>query len=979
MAFVAPLIVGAIGLTGTAALIGTAVIDAGLAVGAAYLARRLQPKASSSTSTAALSTSLSLRATSNESRELALGRCASAGSLKFWGTYGPNGADYLQLVMVLADHECDDDGLEKLYVDGVEHTLGTRISNGNVSGRPVSGFESNMWVEYHNGAWDQDADGDLVAHGGWTEDDRGRGVCYVRVTLLYSASVFPNGIPEFLFIFRGAKLYDWRRDSSSGGSGAQRWGQPATYAWSANPTVCLYNFHRGIFVGGSRLAGMGTPDLALPLAAWTAGANACDEDVDLKAGGTEPRYRLGGVLSITDRDNGAVVKEILATMAADLIDSGGVFRPQVGVAQATVLDVTDEDLVADEGVEIVPKLSRAQLINAVYGSFTDPAQMFASQPLPPRISPDDQETDGDYALDTSYALDWVQSGTQGQRILEILRRKGRLQLRLTAKFRSRMAVLESGDWIGWSSPRYGWTGAVFEVMSGSMGRDLTVSLELRVISAGAFAWSEIDDELDPADPAPVDAGGSSFTTVQGIDLDTVLFETDGGAQRPGLRITWTPVTDQTVTQLRLQYRKAGETEALEKVILDPSAGQYGWAEGIQGDTIYEARLLPVTVPARTVAWSGWAASGSTVTQIVEVAQLASAVPPDTITAEMLDAQTRFELSLVTATDDVLGSVAQVDSQAREHRERTAESAIESILETQKNRALWRTEQIDRIAGDRTLGRTVDAIFDDTGDLLDAQRDAAQTSAEAVIRGLLLGNENKAAIKLEQLVRQSADESLAAQIEVVVAQFTEGNETLLAAITNEQIARANADSAIATQVSTVEAALASETAAISAAISEEQVARADADSALAAQITTVSTTVGDNNAAISELLSSVDGIKAQWAVVIDINGTVRGAVKLDATDETSDFTVTADTFKVAFPGESGGDAVPVFSIAMVGGEPKLALRADMLVDGAIVARMIDVAALSAITADIGEVTAGKLRSSDSKFVIDLDAKTLQIIA
>lgn len=978
MAFVAPLIVGAIGLTGTAALIGTAVIDAGLAIGAAYLARRLQPKPSTSAATAVQSTSLSLRAVSNESREIALGRCASAGSLKFWNTYGPNGADYLQLVIVLADHECDDDGLEKLYVDGVEKTLGPRIANGSVSGCPVSGFESNMWVEFHNGAWDQDADGDLVAHAsGWTSDDRGRGVCYARVTMLYDASVFANGIPEFLFVFRGAKLYDWRADSSSGGSGAQRWGQPDTYAWTANPTVCLYNFHRGIFVGGSRLAGMGTPALALPLGSWTAAANACDEDVDLKAGGTEPRYRMGGLLQVTDRDNASIVKEILGTMAAELIDSGGVFRPLVGVAQATVLDLTDEDLVTDDSVEIVPKLSRAQLINSVYGSFTDPAQMFSSQPLPPRISPDDQETDGGYTLDTSYALDFVQSGTQGQRVLEILRRKGRLQLRLTGKFRSRLAVLEAGDWVSWTSSRYGWTGAVFEVLTSSLNRDLTTPVELREIATSAFAWSEAEDELDPADPAPVDAGGSSFSTVLGVSLTTVLFETDGGAQRPGLRITWTPVTDQTVTQLRLQYRKAGETEVLEKVILDPSTGQYSWAEGIQGETIYEARLEPVTVPARTVAWSGWAASGSTVTQIVEVAQLASAVPPGTITPEMLDEQTRFELALVTAADDVLGSVAQVEAEAREHRERTAESAINAVLQGMTNRALWHEEQVFRIAADRTLGRSVDAIFDDASDLIESARDAAQLSAQEAIRGLLQNHTNQAAIRVEQLTRQNAIESIAAQIEVIVAGYQAGDATTLAAITTEQIARADADGALAVQVNSVEAALADETTARSAAITAEAIARADADGTLAASIATVSTTVDGHTSSISTISSSVDGIRAQWAVVIDIDGNIVGSVKLDGSDDNSEFSVTADTFKVAFPGDPDGAAVPVFAIANVGGTPKVALRADMIVDGAITAQKLNVASLDTIAADVGEITAGVLRSSDSKFVIDLDAGTLVI--
>ena len=44
---------------------------------------------------------------------------------------------------------------------------------------------------------------------------------------------------------------------------------------------------------------------------------------------------------------------------------------------------------------------------------------------------------------------------------------------------------------------------------------------------------------------------------------------------------------------------------------------------------------------------------------------------------------------------------------------------------------------------------------------------------------------------------------------------------------------------------------------------------------------------------------------------------------------------------------------------------------MLADGTITATKISVGALSAITANIGEVTAGVIRDADSKMVIDLD--------
>jgi len=134
-----------------------------------------------------------------------------------------------------------------------------------------------------------------------------------------------------------------------------------------------------------------------------------------------------------------------------------------------------------------------------------------------------------------------------------------------------------------------------------------------------------------------------------------------------------------------------------------------------------------------------------------------------------------------------------------------------------------------------------------------------------------------------------------------------------------------------------------------------------------------------SASVTETVQVLEGVKAQWAVSVNVNNQVEGLVKLSADDSESNFTVVADTFQVAQPGETGGGVVPVFVIADVDGTPKLALRGDMIVDGGITAQKLDVSQLSAIVADIGTITAGKLQSSDGKFVVDLDNKELVIEA
>lgn len=121
---------------------------------------------------------------------------------------------------------------------------------------------------------------------------------------------------------------------------------------------------------------------------------------------------------------------------------------------------------------------------------------------------------------------------------------------------------------------------------------------------------------------------------------------------------------------------------------------------------------------------------------------------------------------------------------------------------------------------------------------------------------------------------------------------------------------------------------------------------------------------------------ISNIGNKYGVEVNVDGQVTAATKLDGSPAESSFTVVADTFLVANPGNSA-DTKAVFIVGNVNGSPTVGVNGDLIVDGTIAARSLEVDTLSSITADIGEVTAGVIRSSDSKFVIDLDNKTITI--
>jgi hypothetical protein len=106
---------------------------------------------------------------------------------------------------------------------------------------------------------------------------------------------------------------------------------------------------------------------------------------------------------------------------------------------------------------------------------------------------------------------------------------------------------------------------------------------------------------------------------------------------------------------------------------------------------------------------------------------------------------------------------------------------------------------------------------------------------------------------------------------------------------------------------------------------------------------ITTTVSEHTTALATLDDYAAG---SWALAIDINGRIVGRIRLTGDDQSSAFEVLASTFMVSSP-DSGGTAVPVFTIANVDGSPKIVWRGDMVGDGELLARMIAAGEIKAV--------------------------------
>lgn len=394
--------------------------------------------------------------------------------------------------------------LEGLILDGEAVTIGagTHPNYGNeIGGR----FQGKAWVRYYDGTQTV-ADPDLVAIYGsdperpWTSDMVGRGLCYAILTFQFDREVFQN-FPRARFVMQGIKLYDPRADSTVGGSGAQRWTDPATWSQTDNPMVMIYNILRGIEISGDRRWGGESRAADLPLAQWFAAMNACDAAVTLAGGGTEPAFRAGFEVFCEDDEPADIIDELLKACSGEIAEMGGRFIPRVGGPGLPVYFFTDADIALDDPREHYPYPLPDETYNIVTAIYPDPAALWEPREAPPR-----EDTDAIAADGTPNTADLDLSACpyplQVQRIMEAALREERRFARHVLSLPSDAIGLEPLDVVTWASDEFAYAGKGFEI-TGVVDPVLTgrPRLSLRERDAADSVWTTDDEIYNPAPSA----------------------------------------------------------------------------------------------------------------------------------------------------------------------------------------------------------------------------------------------------------------------------------------------------------------------------------------------------------------------------------------------------------------------------------------------------------------------------------------------
>lgn len=106
---------------------------------------------------------------------------------------------------------------------------------------------------------------------------------------------------------------------------------------------------------------------------------------------------------------------------------------------------------------------------------------------------------------------------------------------------------------------------------------------------------------------------------------------------------------------------------------------------------------------------------------------------------------------------------------------------------------------------------------------------------------------------------------------------------------------------------------------------------------------------------AQIIEDVDGrVSGMVSLLIDNNGYVSGTIQNNDGTESS-FTVLASEFFVVAPGVGDGEPIPLFLVQEVNGQAAVTINGDVMADGSITARALNVATLSAVSADFGDAT------------------------
>ncbi len=366
----------------------------------------------------------------------------------------------------------------------------------------------------------------------WKDEQIGRGLSFVRLSLKYSAEKFPSGIPDARFIVRGRNdIYDPRSGMA---------------VYTENTALHILWFLRNR---------CGVPDDEIVFETFASGANICDESVANPDNTTSPRYRSSCVIG-ADEQRTNVLQKLEAACGGRTIRVGGRWMFQAGAYYGPYdFEVTEDMVIGTITGSTEPTNDAA--INTVRGTFIDTSQSWTETDYPEVSVAEWVVEDGGEAAET-LTFSYVTDAYQAQRLANIELRRRRAGGTISIPMNFLGYNCRPGRAVRVNLPSLNILGE-FIVTNWSMGADQGCTAQLQQYDATQFD----------------DAVGQPYNPIGFISLPA------GGLGSP-TNLAWVPDETAEVTQGVLSWTQ-------------PAGIVTGYAVTIrQGSTAVQAQQVPET-------------------------------------------------------------------------------------------------------------------------------------------------------------------------------------------------------------------------------------------------------------------------------------------------------------------------------------------------------------------------------------------------
>lgn len=373
----------------------------------------------------------------------------------------------------------------------------------------------------------------------WPSTCRGDGVASIFLSCQNGKAVhqyrnFPNGEPQVSAVIKAQKCFDPREvghDESD----------PSTWEWSANPVLALLTYlmrERGYCYDwtADEVDTFNTANwnrrFGNTIAYWSAAADVCDEAVSLDAGGTEPRYSIGGQYTL-DEDETAVVNTLLTSFDGWLTTDGqGGFIISAGKFEPPTVTLTEVHI---KSVSVQLGQAIENQVNEIDISYTDPGKNYNTAEADPWI---DETAILAAGKPRSEQLDlpWVQSFTQARRLAKRRMERHQAVCRGTMTVSLAAQAIFGQRFLTVNYPVIPILDGLIIEVTGNLQIDLS-RLEI------TFPWTSVDpdarDGWTPATdegsaPPPVDGSGAEALDPPTIDTASAWYVDGGSGGAPRL-------------------------------------------------------------------------------------------------------------------------------------------------------------------------------------------------------------------------------------------------------------------------------------------------------------------------------------------------------------------------------------------------------------------------------------------------------------